>query len=399
MSAARQFHCGFGRRAGRTIITRSRMTIVRRAFLALVIVFASAIDAGAAGLSSSGTADEFVVPSSMCGSWFIIPIEVDGREKGSRVTLQALFDTGGAQLSIDPGTVERLWGRKVSHGDPVTLRKATAGPMNFGTLRPRAWSMTHLSRAIGVEIDLFLPFRAFRTVLLTLDFPRHEIRVAKGRLPRPDGIEVLDARGPDKRPYLRIVIGGRERLLLVDSGASSSIYIRNDGALSWELDPLPIRVTQGMESVHFHDVGRLSEEIDIAGVRVSKPIVVLTDETELLGTKVMARFAWTFDRRSRRMRIRPSSAERLEFKSLRGTGAVLAPRDAGYEIVRILAETPAEAAGLQIGDLVVAMNGTRIYEPGCARWDDSKRAEVITLTVQRDHRSFDVTLPVVVLVP
>ena len=65
----------------------------------------------------------------------------------------------------------------------------------------------------------------------------------------------------------------------------------------------------------------------------------------------------------------------------------------------MLAGTPAEDAGLQIGDLILAENGIRIHERGCARWDDGKRGEVVRLTVQRDHLYFDVALPVVVLVP
>ncbi|MDH3283631.1 MAG: hypothetical protein OEQ13_02735, partial [Acidobacteriota bacterium] len=206
--------------------------------------------------------DESVVPSRMCGPYFYIPIEVDGPDDGSRVTLNALFDTGGAQLSIDPQTVERILGRKVEHGDPVRLRNATAGPMSFGALKPRAWSMEHLSRLIGMEIDLFLPFRAFRDVLLTLDFPRREIRVGKGRLPSPDGVEVFDARGRDRRPYLSITIGGRERRLLADSGSSGSISIREDGPLRWASGPSPLRVAQTMESVTFQEIGRLDEEID-----------------------------------------------------------------------------------------------------------------------------------------
>jgi len=343
--------------------------------------------------------DESVVPSRMCGPYFYIPIEVDGPDDGSRVTLNALFDTGGAQLSIDPQTVERILGRKVEHGDPVRLRNATAGPMSFGALKPRAWSMEHLSRLIGMEIDLFLPFRAFRDVLLTLDFPRREIRVGKGRLPSPDGVEVFDARGRDRRPYLSITIGGRERRLLADSGSSGSISIREDGPLRWASGPSPLRVAQTMESVTFQEIGRLDEEIDIAGVPIPAPIVTLTEGQELIGTDVMSRFAWTFDQRSRRMRIHPSSREALELEGVRGTGAITKPADTGLEIVRVLPETPADVAGLLAGDVVVAVNGTPVYEQGCERWDEREQDDDTALTVRRGARSFDVSLSRVVLVP
>ena len=340
----------------------------------------------------------------MCGPYFFIHVEVDGPRKGSREILLALFDTGGGQLAIDPETVARVWDREVTHGEPVKLTHATAGPMRFGTLKPRALSMTHLSRLIGREIDLFVSFKHFRGMLLTLDYPRREMRVAEGRLPEPDGVEVFDARGPDKRPYLSVVIGGRERPLLVDSGSSGTINLRDGGFLTWDSGPLPISATQGMQRVEFRDVGRLDAEVTIAGIRIPSPIVTTTDGTELIGTRIMERFAWTFDRRARRLRARPSSTEPLELDGKRGTGAVLAPTDEGYEVVRVLEGSPAADAGLRIGDLVVARDHVPIYGRGCARWDEEIPDEV-TFTVlrqkteQREKRSFDVTVPVVVLVP
>jgi len=380
---------------GRTQPTKRR----RVAFLVFTIVLASVIQVGAEGRSASTGPDEHVIPSTMCGPYFVIPIEVDGPEEGSRVELLALFDTGGAQLSIEPQAVERIWGRQVGHGEPVKLENAAAGSLSFGTMRPRALSMTHLSRVIGIRVDLFLPFRAFRSVLLTLDFPRDEIRIASGRLPKPDGVEVFNARGADKRPYLEIAIGGRERRLLADSGSSGSISIRESGPLDWKVEPLLTQVAQGMDSLRFKKVGRLEEDVDIAGVRVSSPIVSLTEGTELIGTDVMERFQWTFDQRSRRMRIRASSKETLHIEGVRGTGAVAKPADTGYEIVRVLSGTPADDAGLLVGDLILAIDGTNPYEQGCERWEKAGSREQVTLKIEREQRTLEITVPVTVLVP
>ncbi len=349
---------------------------------------------------AAGAAEEKVVPTKMCGPFFHVEIEVDGKEAGSRVALNALFDTGGAQLSIDPATVKRVWGLKVSHGTAVKLRNATAGPLRFNTLKPRAWSMDHLSRIIGLEIDVFLPFRAFDSMLLTLDYPKGEMRVAKGRLPKPDGVEVFDARGPDKRPYLRVDIGGLRRRLLIDSGSSGTIAIRETDSLSWVSEPRPLRASQGMEEVYFRDVGRLDEIIDIGGVPVPTPIVELTDDTQLFGTEIMTRSVWTFDQKSKRVRIRPSSTEPFLLESVTGTGAVFKPTRAGYEIVRVLSGTPAEEAGLRVGDLLVSTDGIGIYERGCGRWsDDDDGEDEVTLTVQRDGATYVFKIPTVVLVP
>jgi hypothetical protein len=370
----------------------------------LVVIVASAALSVAADIT-----DEKVVPSTMCGRFFYVEIEVDGKEPGSRVTLNALFDTGGAQLSIDPGTVKRLWGLKVSHGTMVKLRNPTAGPLRFDTLKPRAWSMEHLSRIIGLEIDVFLPFRTFDSMLLILDYPKGEMRVAKGRLPKPDGIEVFNARGPDKRPYLKVDIGGLRRRLLIDSGSSGAISIHETDSLSWASEPRPLRVSQGMEKIYFREIGRLDESVRIGKLEVPMPIVEVTDDIQLFGTEIMSHAVWTFDQRSRRVRIRPSSSEPVELEGIEGTGAVFKPTRAGYEIIRVLSGTPAEEAGLRTGDVLVATKGVGVYERGCERWsDDAPEGEdnpddegedEVTLTIERDGETHVFKVPSVVLVP
>ncbi len=374
-----------------------RVLSIVRGSLPFLLVLAVVTMAGAPRAQSG--ADEVVVPSESCGPFFFIPIEVDGPDEGGRVTLNAIFDTGGMQLAIDPGVVKRVFGRDVRHGDAVKLRNATAGPLAFDTLKPRALSMRHLSRVLGREIDLFLPFRTFRSVLLTLDYTRDEIRAGKGRLPRPDGVRVFDARGPDRRPYLRVRIGGRERKLLVDSGASGAISIRAEGRLRWQEEPRRLRVSQGMEEIEFREIGRLAEEVEIAGVPVPAPIVTLTDGTPLIGTDLMRGFVWTFDQRMRRMRIQPSSTEPLELDSVRGTGAIWMPAEDGFEVVRVIDGTPAADAGLRPGDVVLTVDGTPVYEQGCERWDDAAKENEVELTVRRGGQSFDVSLTKIALVP
>lgn len=342
---------------------------------------------------------EAIVPSFLCGQYFVIPIEVDGPTQGSRVTLNALFDTGGNQLSIDPKAVKRLFDRDVEHGKPVKLRHATAGPAKFNTMKPRVLDMSHLSRALGLEVDIFLPFRAFRTVLLTLDYPRGEIRVSKGRLPQPDGKSVYDARGPDRRPYLRLRIGGRKRVLLADSGSGGTLAIHKTRGLKWSSEPTLPSVSQGMNNLWYGAIGRLDDEFELGGVTIQEPIVRLSPNTELLGQQVMKRFAWTFDQQTRRVRIRADSKEPLRLESVRGTGAIRVPADGGLEIVKVLPGTPADKAGLREGDLVLASGGQPIYERDCSRWDQGESNEAKTFTIQRGQETFDVSLSRVVLVP
>jgi hypothetical protein len=340
---------------------------------------------------------ELVVPTRMCGEYFLIPIEVDLDGDGNATTLTALFDTGGSGLHVDPDAVVRAGGAPVGERKQLTILDARAGPLTFSKLRPHTRELDHLSRALGTEIDIFLPFRAFKDELLTLDFPKRELRVRRGELPPPDGIRVFDSRGGDRRPYLKIEIEGKEHRLLVDSGSSGSIGVESDRGLTWLSPPLPVAAAQGMERVVYKEVGRLGSDVQLAGITIERPLVELRRQTPLLGTDVMRRFVWTFDQKARRVQIVADSPEPLKMPPLRGTGAVPKVTPAGHEIVRVIAGTPAARAGLLAGDVIVAIDGTPIGGRGCERWNAPARDE-ITLTIDRGTRTFDVRLEIVDLV-
>jgi hypothetical protein len=173
----------------------------------------------------------------MCGAYFLIPIAVDLDGDGTATTLTAIFDTGGAGLHIDPDAVVRAGGAPIEERRQITIRQAAAGPVTFRKLRPFTRELDHLSRAVGTEIDIFLPHREFQQHLLTLDFPRREMRVRRGELPPPDGVRVFDSRGRDRRPYLNVEIDGTRHRLLIDSGSSGSIGLGSAQGLPWPEEP------------------------------------------------------------------------------------------------------------------------------------------------------------------
>ena len=341
---------------------------------------------------------EVVVPSLTCGDYFLIPLEIDLDSDGQSTTLTAIFDTGGSSFHVDPDAVVRAGGKVVQGRQRVTLRNLTAGPLTIRKIRPNLRQLDHLSQALGIEVDLFLPFRTFKNYLLTLDFPKQEIRIARGRLPPPDDKTIFDARGPDRRPYLEVSIAGHDHRLLVDSGASGSISIHENREFSWVSPLVPASVGQGMTKLFFSDIGRLDATVEIAGVGIRQPLVRIVADTELIGSKIMRPFAWTFDQKSRRLRITPASPEPLLMSPKRGTGAIVIPHEAGYEVVKVLPNTPAEREGLLIGDIIVAADGVRILEQDCGRWDEQYLAETM-LTVLRDSEVIDHTIEIIDIVP
>ena len=69
--------------------------------------------------------------------------------------------------------------------------------------------------------------------------------------------------------------------------------------------------------------------------------------------------------------------------------------DPGFTIVSVTHESPAEAAGLQIGDMIVGVEGQNAAELGMTGTQQLVRGEEgtdVTITVERDGQRFDVTI-------
>jgi S1-C subfamily serine protease len=79
----------------------------------------------------------------------------------------------------------------------------------------------------------------------------------------------------------------------------------------------------------------------------------------------------------------------IEFEP--GTGP-----DGGYYVTRVLAGSPAEKAGLQVGDVLTALNGVRIVKDNDAALakvrKDWKPGQSVTYTVKRQGLNRDISL-------
>ena len=130
-----------------------------------------------------------------------------------------------------------------------------------------------------------------------------------------------------------------------------------------------------------------------------EPIVEKASRTSLAGYDVLRHFVWTFDRRSRRMRIKPRGDEPIRMEALRGMGAAFNPVVDGFEVIEVFHDTPAAAARLEKGDLVTHLDATPIYERGCSSLSDYSDKNSVRLTLERGDRTLEIVVGVVDLVP
>lgn len=346
-------------------------------------------------VTAAAALEEAVIPSETCRGLWIVPVSFgDGPDE----TMRLVLDTGAGRTSVDPDAIERVIGRRVAPGKSVRLAHGVAGPLKIRRIKARVHEMDHLGRALGQPIDGILGFPAFRDLLLTLDYPAGEIRVSRGSLPDPDGRTIFRDVGRT-RPHLALEIDGDRLAVLVDSGSTSGLTLREGDALSWAIAPRAVSASVRYEGIRLEKAGRLARDIAFGSLTIETPIVeLIEEETRLAGEPILRRFAWTFDQRTRRIRMIPDSSDPILSEPLRGTGLALRPTGAGMEVTHIFPGTPGEAAGVLPGDLIVAVDGTPVHERGCTRMIDPGR-DAATLAIIRGAERMDQEVPVGVLVP
>lgn len=350
-------------------------------------------------LSASAVAADgsLVVSRDLCNGLWMVPLKWTSKS-GERHELTAVFDTGGLGLFVDPDSLERISGKRIAAGKEVSIEGVSASGLKFSTFRPRVRELDHLAAALGRDFDVFLPYRAFRHKLLVLDYPARELRLEDGILPKPDGKTVFSAHGRDRRPWLQVDLAGTRRRLLIDSGSNGRIAVNDLRGMSWVTEPVPLKVSATFGGDEHRPIGRVVDELIIANLKFSQPILSITDDTELIGVHVLKHFVITFDQQNRRVRFDPVTPSPVRMEPERGTGAVFRADPTGFlETVRVLPGTPAEQAGLRAGDRIVTRNGVPVAERGCKRLDEPNRERVL-LEVQRDGEIRRIEMPVVELI-
>src|ERR1043166_7107195 len=103
----------------------------------------------------------------------------------------------------------------------VQLEIISVGSAEFRDVR--AQSRDYNTATYLPHIDGILGFDLFSDYLLTLDYPRKRLRLARGALPKADGRQILNYESINGNQYLEIGIGPVKTKALIDSGNMRAI--------------------------------------------------------------------------------------------------------------------------------------------------------------------------------
>ena len=190
----------------------------------------------------------------------------------------------------------------------VLIDSLRLGDLSFERLRapvlgdgPRPDDETEAYGTLGFEL--------FRDYLLTLDYPRNQLRVATGELPQSDDQTVLNLSLDVGAPHVEIDVAGHRMRASIDSGNVGGVVLPRSMA-----DSLPLRhplrsmgkVASSLGSFDLFQ-GELGGNLKIGTFTFQQPVLFFSDLVQIpnLGRDIIRMFAITFDQRNRRVRFTP----------------------------------------------------------------------------------------------
>ena len=210
----------------------------------------------------------------------------------SRLADELHLETIGEVLAGDP-----------SGRNPVQRRLVRLDSVEIGGAR-----FSGVDATVGdsrVEGDGALGFALFHDVLLTLDYPKAELRLDRGSIGAGDGVVAFET--PHGVPNIEVAVAGTTFRADVDSGSPAELTLPLASAKTLPLAEPPAVVGHARTPTNEFDVygARLRGDVRIGSLVLSNPRLDLVEifPHANLGYRFLSRYSVSFDQREQRMRF------------------------------------------------------------------------------------------------
>jgi hypothetical protein len=287
---------------------------------------------------------------------------------------------------------------------PTTvLERLDLGAAHFLRVPAVVYDCAPLTAQLGVRIDGILGFPLFRQTLLTLDYPNSRVLLRPSSSLaslRPVGcaIPFSDA---DNLPLISVQLGTRRFLALVDSGSDTALSLNPVGlAPKFVFGPAQGPTVGTLTGNRTRQVGRLADSLRIGDYSVAEPVAELNDELSAIGGGILREFTVTFDQKHGEVTFNRSPGDPVRMEGLTGTGLSFRKTPAYWRVVGVVPGSPADAAGVETGDLVTRINGESVSRWGFHRYERLvASAPDMVLTFLNGTQESDRRIAIVKLVP
>lgn len=310
-----------------------------------------------------------------------------------------ILDTGAAGVVLNESIASRLQ-LQAPPGMPPGMRVQVASPGGAGV----AASLVHIKTLsmgdatvegiwtvamplpFGDGLDGVIGMNLFAECLLTFDYPGEQIRLSRGTLPDPDGVDVFayTPRQSYSHPEIDVHVGDTTRPFLLDTGMAGWFGINKDDLDAVVISHGPVDGMMGLrvDQARRTRVARLETDISIGRHQVQQPRVRVGDEN-IMGSLFLEHFALTIDGTNQRVRLSRESDLPIEVPSLRVLGLSLRAEGNALIVWDVHPDAPVAELGIAEGDKVLRIDGhpaAKFYESQL--WDARlAAASAVTLEI------------------
>ena len=259
---------------------------------------------------------------------------------------------------------------RVTDRPPTLLSRIDLGQAHFAEVPAVVYDCASLTAKLGIKIDGVLGFPLFRETLLTLDYPRERVVLQPAAAAGPAAGAVVPFNNANKTPLIPVRLGDHTLFALIDSGSDEVFSLNPIGLdLDFASGPTAGPIISTIAGDSPSKIGRLSGTLFIGDYAVPHPIVQISDEGFALGGGALKYFSVTFDQARDRAIFERRSDDPIAIPALRSTGLSFSKAPVYWRVVGVAPASSGQAAGVEPGDLVTAVNGEPVAAWDARRYD------------------------------
>jgi hypothetical protein len=328
--------------------------------------------------SIAGGATSTTLPFELINNHIYVDARINGRP------LRLMLDTGGFN-ALTPPTVESLGlksegsfeargtGEKtesfgLTHIGEVQVGDATVRNQVFYVL-----PFKDLDQVEGVPLPGLLGFEVFKRFVVRIDYAARRLTlILPEAFAAPKGATPVAFTFDEMTPQVEGKLDGIPGKFTIDTGSRSSLDVNRPFA---EKNGLFDRPGAKIEALTGWGVGGGGRGLlirpgllELGAVRLPAPVTSISLQKKgsltdpylagNVGGGVLRRFTVTFDYQKQQIWLEPNAAYAQEDVWDR-SGLWINRTGDGYRIEDVVKESPAAAAGLKVGDLILSLNGRK----------------------------------------
>ncbi len=245
---------------------------------------------------------------------------------------------------------------------------------------------------------------------LVFDFAADRLSVSDTLLPPANDTDVFDFCSSSGKPSLHVQVGGRQHCVNLDTGSPSVLALPLSAADALPLADKPtVRGSARLVGAEVDVWGaRLDGDLRVGEIVMRDPDLSFMETAPIgnIGQGFLRSVELTIDHANRRLRVRAEGdtiqAAAAPTPQIRRIANPVGKKrygirikgslDAELQVAGVDPGSPAEAGGLQAGDLVVALNGVPVEQLDSDERMSALRGSPLNMSVKRDGQLQDLTL-------